>query len=98
MEKHGIESGGGTEGRTVRQTRWKVSKKSPARQRFLGYEASKSPTPRWSASSHDNWCDRIDEVDHEQPIVVVLDKTRSTAKMGGQVGDHGEKSPLPVST
>ncbi|HVX64797.1 MAG TPA: alanine--tRNA ligase [Pirellulales bacterium] len=57
---------------------------------FLGYEQTTAAAKVVGLIAHDRLCDQVDEVNHEDPIVVVLDKTPFYGESGGQVGDSGE--------
>ncbi|HXT60951.1 MAG TPA: alanine--tRNA ligase [Pirellulales bacterium] len=57
---------------------------------FVGYETTTAQAKVVGLIAHDRLCDQVDEVNHEEPIVVVLDKTPFYGESGGQVGDSGE--------
>ena len=91
MQHHGEISGGGQKMELFKHDPLEALKKALHGSEFLGYDAMEVTDAKVIgiiASGH--LCDKVDEVDHEQPIVVVLDKTPFYGEMGGQVGDVGE--------
>jgi alanyl-tRNA synthetase len=60
---------------------------------FLGYEATQADAVVKGIvaghAPHDQLCDQMDEINHAEPVRVVLDRTPFYGESGGQVGDVG---------
>jgi alanyl-tRNA synthetase len=91
MEEHGIESGGGKKVELFQTSPLDPIKKVVHSTRFLGYESVEVADAKvMGIIANDRLVDKVEEIDHEHPIKVVLDKSPFYAEMGGQVGDVGE--------
>jgi alanyl-tRNA synthetase len=90
MEQHGIESGGGQKVELFRHDPLEALKKAMHGSTFVGYDTLKVTDAKViGIIANEQLCEEIDEIDHEHPLVVVLDKTPFYGEMGGQVGDAG---------
>ena len=93
MDRHGIESGGGVVTDVMVASPLDPLKKALHGSTFVGYETTEVDDAKVvGIVASGQLCDKVDEVDHERPITLVLDKTPFYGEMGGQMGDQGEIS------
>lgn len=91
MEEHVADSGGARKFDVFRSSPVDALKKAMHASRFVGYETLEVADAKIiGLIASGQLCDRIDEIGHEQPVTVVLDKTPFYGEMGGQLGDRGE--------
>ncbi len=91
MEQHGIDSGGGRRVELFKRDPLEGLKKVSHGTEFLGYDACEVERAKvvWIVAAGQP-CDKVDEVDHEHPVDVILEKTPFYGEKGGQIGDIGE--------
>jgi alanyl-tRNA synthetase len=94
MEEHGVISG--TTQHTVMGAKGPIDSLKHALHstQFLGYESTEAEAVVKGIvagkAPHDQLCDRMEEVNHVDPVRVVLDRTPFYGESGGQVGDVGK--------
>ncbi|MBI3838293.1 MAG: alanine--tRNA ligase [Planctomycetia bacterium] len=90
MEQHGIDSGAGGRMELFQTSPLDALKKTMPGTHFLGYETTSAEAQIVGIIARDELVEQIDEVGHDRPICVVLDKSPFYGESGGQVGDSGE--------
>ena len=89
MEQHGIESGGGQKIEVFRHDPLAGLKKTVHGSQFLGYETLEVADARViGIIANDQLCDQVSEIDHDNPIAVVLDRTPVLRRDGRAGGRH----------
>jgi len=89
MERHGLESGGGQVAAVFASSVLDPLRKVAGDTEFLGYETTQAEAKIVGIVAQGKLCEHADEIGHNQPLVVVLDRTPFYGKAGGQVGDSG---------
>ncbi len=90
MEKHSVDSGGGVRKELFKTGPLDPLKKTHEATQFLGYEQTDADAQIIGLLAQDQLVELLDEVGHDQPISVILDRTPFYGESGGQVGDVGE--------
>lgn len=89
MDAHGLRSGAGTRVELFTSGPLDALKKAMHGSEFVGYDATESTGKAVGIIAQDRLCETLDEIDHHEPVIVVLDRTPFYGEAGGQVGDTG---------
>ncbi len=90
MVKHGEISGTSEKGALFQTGPLEALKKAVHTTEFVGYDVEEVEATVGGIIAGGKLCDQADDVEHAQPITVVLNKTPFYGEKGGQVGDTGE--------
>ncbi|HLJ12152.1 MAG TPA: alanine--tRNA ligase, partial [Planctomycetaceae bacterium] len=90
MEQHHLISGKEAfEGSVMKAGPLDALRETCSGSEFLGYETTQAQGQVIGIVAEDRLVERLDEVGHESPVVVVLGRTPFYGEAGGQVGDTG---------
>ncbi len=89
MDAHGLRSGAGTRVELFTSGPLDALKKAMHGSEFVGYDATEATGKAVGIIAQDRLCETLDEIDHHEPVIVVLDRTPFYGEAGGQVGDTG---------
>ena len=91
MEQHGMDSGAGAKAKLFGEvTPLDALKKTLEETEFLGYTTTESEAKVVGIIAQGQLCERLEEIGHTEPVMVVLDRSPFYGESGGQVGDTGE--------
>jgi alanyl-tRNA synthetase len=88
MEEHGRVSSG-DQAVLFKTGPIEALKKSLHKTEFLGYQTTEAEAEVKGIVAQDHLLDELTEVGHDQPVILVLDRTPFYGESGGQVGDSG---------
>ena len=92
MEEHGIISDAQGQRELFKTGPVDSLKKAVHQTEFLGYETTSASGKVLGIVAGTQLCNELQEIGHDQSVVVVLDRSPFYGESGGQVGDSGELS------
>ena len=90
MEQHAEDSGAGHRMELFQSSPLDALKKTLSGTQFVGYETTTAEAQVVGIIARHELVEQVEEIGHQEPICVVLDKTPFYGESGGQVGDRGE--------
>jgi alanyl-tRNA synthetase len=92
MERHGVDSGAGRKKKLFEMEVGALDrvKRAISRTEFVGYDGPRAEAQVVAILAQDHSVESLDEVGHERPVELLLNRTPFYGEGGGQVGDTGQ--------